>query len=480
MKETWLALLAVMCWAFACRNSDCPGPGCPKELPERVHAIGQDSGPKPRDAQPSAEQEPAPARWFKLEISLSTTSDWTAARFVNGARVYVDEQRVEKSGSVQVSTGRLSLHKPSLDSTQVTLRAVVYVQLGGEKDLRLVVTRGYMGATRVRVGASGAVLLDALHDKPTGDAATNPREFTIPAADVRRGGAANFRPQRKFPRLVLAAYYPWYGRPDGPSKRWDHWDPSAKNHATTDTPSLGYYDSNDEQVILKHVRWAKSAGIDGFVASWWGRDTSVDNATRKLLQVAEKEQFVVCVYVELAERIRESIAYIRDDLAKSPAYLKVDGKPVIFIYSRAMSGKPSWFERIRQGATLIMHTLTDVEYGKAGGGMHMYDEVLEDLEVLRQRYEDAAFLCRQNNLIFVASVCPGFDDSTVRKPSQRRDREGGKFYDRFWSTATGAFPDWILIVSWNEWHEGSEIEPSVEHGDTYLTKTAEWIRRWKK
>jgi len=42
--------------------------------------------------------------------------------------------------------------------------------------------------------------------------------------------------------------------------------------------------------------------------------------------------------------------------------------------------------------------------------------------------------------------------------------------------AIKAKPDWVLITSWNEWHEGSEIEPSLEYGDKYLSLTQEYGR----
>ena len=31
-----------------------------------------------------------------------------------------------------------------------------------------------------------------------------------------------------------------------------------------------------------------------------------------------------------------------------------------------------------------------------------------------------------------------------------------------------AQPDWVLITSWNEWFEGTSVEPSVEYGDLAL------------
>jgi hypothetical protein len=41
-------------------------------------------------------------------------------------------------------------------------------------------------------------------------------------------------------------------------------------------------------------------------------------------------------------------------------------------------------------------------------------------------------------------------------------------------------PQWaVLVTSWNEWPEGTQIEPSTTYGDFYLQLTAEFARRLK-
>jgi hypothetical protein len=74
---------------------------------------------------------------------------------------------------------------------------------------------------------------------------------------------------------------------------------------------------------------------------------------------------------------------------------------------------------------------------------------------------------------WAATVIPGFDDHNVRNPSfyQSRDHGGQRTYDFYWGEATASIPDWVLITSFNEWHEGSEIEPSVEYGREFLDRT---------
>jgi hypothetical protein len=80
---------------------------------------------------------------------------------------------------------------------------------------------------------------------------------------------------------------------------------------------------------------------------------------------------------------------------------------------------------------------------------------------------------------FMAAVAPGFDDRTIRAPGTVVPRDGGATYDATWRAALAADPAWVLVASWNEWHEGSEIEPSLEHGTAYLEATRHWAERFR-
>ncbi|MGC8890962.1 MAG: glycoside hydrolase family 99-like domain-containing protein, partial [bacterium] len=53
-------------------------------------------------------------------------------------------------------------------------------------------------------------------------------------------------------------------------------------------------------------------------------------------------------------------------------------------------------------------------------------------------------------------------------------------YSNLWKFAINSNPNWIIITSFNEWHEGSEIEPSEEYGDTYINLTKEYSLKFKE
>lgn len=414
--------------------------------------------------------------WYRVEVTISTTSDWTVARFANAPRSWVDVQEVECERPVKVTTGPLAIHKPPMDETPTTLKAVVFLQLPPVGDLELEVTRGDLGKTVVSIAGVG----EFPHDQISGGG-TNPRIFAVSAEVVRRTGPTRFEVKKPREKRVLAFYYPWYGSLEGPSKRWVHWNPERHNDAT-DTPTLGLYDSNSEEVVRKHIAWARKAGIDGFISSWWGEAGFEDAATRVLLKVAEEEAFLVSAYLEQArdaKHLTNQVSYLVREFGPSKAWLKEDGRPVVFVYTRVVGEfRPEDFAAARGGALLVMDTF-DMTYGKAGGGLHTYNPVFEDVARLREAYASASLACRANGLVFAATVVPGYDDTVVRDPGGTRPREEGRFYDAFWEAAIASEPDWVLVCSWNEWHEGSEIEPSKEYGEFYLERTAEWVRKWK-
>jgi hypothetical protein len=47
-----------------------------------------------------------------------------------------------------------------------------------------------------------------------------------------------------------------------------------------------------------------------------------------------------------------------------------------------------------------------------------------------------------------------------------------------WNGALASNPGWITITSFNEWFEGTMIEPSVTYGTQYLDITRQFTTRW--
>ena len=106
--------------------------------------------------------------------------------------------------------------------------------------------------------------------------------------------------------------------------------------------------------------------------------------------------------------------------------------------------------------------------------------------------------CAKNSLLFCPSVGPGYVDTRVRpwNGASTRDRRRGAYYDMAWRTAAAAAPDIVSVTSFNEWHEGTQIEEAVPKSskdgsftyldylpgeqDLYLRRTAEWVEAFER
>jgi len=80
----------------------------------------------------------------------------------------------------------------------------------------------------------------------------------------------------------------------------------------------------------------------------------------------------------------------------------------------------------------------------------------------------------------ICTVLPGYDDRKVAPANGMQiPREEGGLYDREWQAVLRQPTSWVLIDSFNQWHNGTEIEPSVELGDRYLAATGRYARLFK-
>jgi parallel beta-helix repeat protein len=111
-------------------------------------------------------------------------------------------------------------------------------------------------------------------------------------------------------------------------------------------------------------------------------------------------------------------------------------------------------------------------------GMHYYSpvDISKNLSTIFHVYNQASDVAHSKNKTFVATVMPGYNDTSF--PECVVDRQNGTYYSQFWSIAKACFPDGYAITSFNEWHEGTEIEPSLEYGYEYIKLTRNTPTIW--
>ncbi len=312
-------------------------------------------------------------------------------------------------------------------------------------------------------------------------------------------------PKFELPRMIWAFYYQWY------------WHDGWNKEQFQDQPLLGYYGSNEQSIIEKQIEQAKSAGIDGFVASWWGPDNDIDKNFGLLLDVAQDLKFKVMIYFETVDfdqktwksTPRDSVIifkwlrYVISKYGDHPAYMKVNGKPVIVIYSSPQVPDITWqkvFKKLKEkgdNATYLAEfwgDSPDLSNLEIFDGLHTYNilSIVQSNDkvpsILSQTYEAIGRGVHNYPLlsdsgaskIWVATVEPGYDDHLIQgRKSPTLKRDDGKLYRATFDAALKSNPDWIFITTWNEWPEHTYIEPSKNFGNLFLDITREYADKWK-
>lgn len=446
------ALLAASCAAYALLPAPVHAAAAPTETPERFGS-------------------PQPAA-FALEVRLRGDADQVRVRPEQLA-LRVERRSAAPHRADKLALDGLGWRKVAADRSPIALRLWTRAVQKGDAPA-LVVRAGAVGSVQVEVRGAGRLLASG------GIAADGPRELRIDL-DPRALWRLPALPRQRAERLALAFYYPWYGHPDGPSGRYRHWDPKVANHSAHNTPALGYYDSQDPAVIEQHARWATRAGLDGLVLSWWSRSDPPDALLGRWLDVAAQHRLRLTVYIEDCRDVaglRETAKHLLSRFAVHPAWLRHRGRPVLFLYGRVLE---------RVGAAGVAAALGDL--GAHVNAMGLDTDLLDAVDGLHvyfharhyERYAGGLDILRRAAALFdipvVATVMPGYDDRRIRKPGFALPRGDGSRWRHDWALARGA--DWVLLTSFNEWHEGSEIEPSKEHGQTWLDETAAQVRSWK-
>jgi hypothetical protein len=323
---------------------------------------------------------------------------------------------------------------------------------------------------------------------------------------------------------VAAFYYPWYGNPVV-NGAWVHWDEPAflppLDISSDYYPVLGAYSSIDPLLVAQHFAWLRAAGVGVIVSSWWGQGSREDRAIPVLLEAGERYGIKVTFHIEpysgrTATRLVRDVQYIFDHYGDHPAFFRTtassrwspDDRPkgVFFVW---LIGFPDtttqpveadyWLEAmdaihaLPQSALVIADT-TETGWVDAGHFDGLYNYATLHLDGV----DDFAWAQGlPPDTWYVPSVIPGFSARRIQYAEETYvPRQAGATYDQQWQAAlgVGVEPAMVTITSFNEWHEGTQIEPAAvgatdgrgytyaDYGplppEGYLARTREWVARF--
>jgi hypothetical protein len=271
-------------------------------------------------------------------------------------------------------------------------------------------------------------------------------------------------------RPVLAYYYAW-------------WDPSTFGR-TLFQPGEAYQ-SDDTDVMQRHVRQALAAGIDGFVMSWYGNGDRTDRNLALLLDISNKSGFRATIHFETprfwsADDVVAQLKTFYDNHVNHPAIIRYQGRPVIFFWRAGIYDNSTWsairnqVDPAHNAVWIADGDQFGILNGDAWDGISPYaiawsSNPAGQLPGWARKAQAVA-----PDKLWIPPVSPGCDDSAARATTCAQDRAGGAYYQATWNGAMASNPQWAIIVNtFNEWLESTQIEPSVQYGDQYLQITRE-------
>jgi glycosyl hydrolase family 99 len=274
-------------------------------------------------------------------------------------------------------------------------------------------------------------------------------------------------PSRPIP--TFAYYYIWY----------DH---STWDRAKRDFPELGRYSSDDPVVLRRHVQLAKQAGIAGFIVSWKSTP-KLNRRLARLVQAADGERFKLALIYEGLDFYRNPLppARIARDLRSFAARYARD--PAFDLYSKPLVIWSGTWRFTRQQVAWVTQQLRDrllvlaSEKNVAGyarlaphvdGDAYYWSSVDPDTYPGYQQKLDAmSAAVHAHGGLWIAPAAPGFDARLVGG-TRIVARRNGATLRRELTSAFRSSPDLVGLISWNEFSENSELEPTVASGRRYL------------
>jgi hypothetical protein len=302
---------------------------------------------------------------------------------------------------------------------------------------------------------------------------------------------------------VWAFYYAWYDTPAGPKARWSFW--ADKQDAGQPTrwripaqPLIDAYDSTDAATVAWHLQLADAAGIDAFLVSWWGGANSSGQAFESvILPAAAKTKVKVALNCELAQfhaevlPLAEQLSGVLLRTKDQPGYLHVDGRPVVYLYQVPFAPKltPASFTQLRaevekrvgpvwwaldkiafqKGAHVLPAAWQKTAGIDAFGfyGTFSVKRISTEAE-LTPFFRTYAQGVRQTKAKLLLPLHPALDNGRIQPESAYViPGQAGATLQGYHRSALSAGADVLLLTSFNEWPEGTMVEPSRDWKDPY-------------
>jgi hypothetical protein len=283
-------------------------------------------------------------------------------------------------------------------------------------------------------------------------------------------------------------------------------------------PKLGLHSSRDPNVVGAHIAQSIRGGISFWAVSWWGPNHICEDVLRNvILPHPNAGKLKYAILYESTGRLgplraphyrhwMEDLAYIEKTYFGHPHYLRIDGRPVVFVYLTRVYFRDKGQEQLRQMRQRFprLYLVGDDVFGTGykadwakqfdaitaydvyGQSVGRFGGTRKALAFLAENYKQAKATANHVGTAFMPTIAPGYNDTAVRDghPGRARyftDVEGSQEGDIFRAMIRDvAFPHLdprcgrvMMVTSFNEWYEDTQIEPTAGTQPTSSTDDSE-------
>jgi glycosyl hydrolase family 99 len=325
----------------------------------------------------------------------------------------------------------------------------------------------HFGAVRLTVGptslkvefvglSSSLVTGQVLHTFTLQKSAYSPQSTPTPTSSPTPGapapasqpsGQGSLTSCNLAPPIRAAFYYPWYS---------ENWTQSHRYPAAAYQPALGYY-GDDLSVLQSQIGAMRYGNLRAGIVSWWGQGTRTDSRVPLLLDAAHKSGFCWTLYYEPegqadppSSRIASDLAYIAKRYSADPGFLRVGGRPVLFVYD-GNGGNCRTAQRWQEAQK------------SAGTNFYINEQVFAGYRKCPIRpdswHQYAPAVAADHQVGYSYTISPGFNKWS--EPSPRLARAPSRWQQGVQDMVSSGEP-WQLVTTFNEWQEGTAVEAATQ------------------
>jgi hypothetical protein len=263
--------------------------------------------------------------------------------------------------------------------------------------------------------------------------------------------------------------------------------------------SVGY-SSTDAAQVHRQVTDMISRGIDGVIVDWYGPNNSIDQATKQVMAETEAHPgFTFAIMIDQGAikwdscsgcspqaALIDQLQYIERTYFPSPAYMRIQGRPVITNFNVDLSYSVNWDQAnaaLSSQPLYIFQNNSGFSHALTGGSYSWVKATSTDygMGYLTSFYQ--AGMSQPDHQTMGASY-KGFNDSMASWGSNRvMGQQCGQTWLQTFTEINHLYNsskqlDSLQLVTWNDYEEGTEIETGIDNCFTIAASVSGASLRW--